>query len=293
MHRVAAILVTYNSARTVQSSVQSLIDHAPSDMPIVVVDNGSADDTQAIVGGFGDRVQLIVSPTNVGFGAGNNAGMRAVDASFYYLHNADAYLNADSLQTALAAMEADPAIGIAGLSLIYPDGRLQISAYAFSGPLKWTLQLLRVQDIYRLVARGPLRPVLTGLAGRSSFGKSYAGIVSQETTDTPLRVDWVTGAALLLSRAARDKTGGFDESIFLYSEDEDLCRRVRAEHFDVVLVHNTPFVHELGWHANKSSTGYSGIKFASKKVFIRKHFTGWRYAAMIALLRMKRALNVD
>lgn len=293
MHRVAAILVTYNSARTVQASIQSLVDHGPSDMPIVVVDNCSADDTQAIIGGFGDRVQLIASPTNVGFGAGNNAGMRAVDASFYYLHNADAYLNAGSLQTALAAMEADPAIGIAGLSLSYPDGRPQISAYAFSGPLKWTLQLLRVQDMYRLVARGPLRPVLTVLASRSSFGKSYAGIVGQKTTDMPLRVDWVTGAALLLSRAARDKTGGFDESIFLYSEDEDLCRRVRRENLDVVLVRNTPFVHELGWHANRKSTGYSGVKFASKQVFIRKHFTGWRYVTMTALLRIKRTLNID
>jgi N-acetylglucosaminyl-diphospho-decaprenol L-rhamnosyltransferase len=293
MHRVATIVVTYNSARTIDAAIRSLIEHGPAGMPIVVVDNASTDNSAALVEAFGDRVTLIRSPRNVGFGAGNNLGMRAVEARFYYLHNVDAYLNAGSLEQALAAMEADPTLGIAGLSLVYPDGRPQLSAYAFSSPLKWSLQLMRVQDLYRAAARGPLRPLVSALASRTSFGKSYAGIVGDQATGAPVAVDWVTGAALVLSRPALEKTGGFDEEIFLYSEDEDLCRRVRAAGFGIVRVRNEPFVHELGWHRNKGRTGYSQVKFASKQVFIRKHYRGWRYLAMTALLRLKRATNVD
>ena len=110
-------------------------------------------------------------------------------------------------------------------------------------------------------------------------------------TDNPLKgepVDWVCGAAMIIRQLAFEKTGGFDERIFMYGEDEDLCLHAKALGFKVERISVTPVVHYFGWGL-KRKKGYARIKHDSIRYFIRKHYRDSLFQRywMFALLRIQ------
>jgi GT2 family glycosyltransferase len=252
------VLVSFNSAETINKAIASLYQFPPTcPFEVVVVDNASKDNTVALVTEAFPRVRIIRNDANLGFGVANNIGMVAVPGTYYYLHNIDAYLQAPVLDQAIAAMDRE-GLGILGLPLVYPDGSAQSAAYSFSGPAKWLLQDLKIDkavvQAMRLPAvRAVLLPLLRG--GRMSRGlaKLQEQAVSADVTVSP--VDWVCGASLMLSDNVLSQTGGFDPKIFLYGEDEDLCRTAHALGFPVgQAIGVTPVIHEFGWGKSKKSS---------------------------------------
>lgn len=293
---VTVVVVTYNSARFVRDCLKSLIANAPllHSSQIVVVDNASKDDTVSIIKSDFPEVTLLESPENVGFGRGNNLGMAHAPARYYYLHNADAYLQKNVLDQAINILDGAPHIGVAGLPLVFPDMSPQTGAYAFTTPLKWALQGLRIPAIARRIASDPnlrwLHKPLATLPMARSFLRTHNG--NAQTATKIALVDWVCGAALILREETRTALdGGFDPSIFLYGEDEDLCIEARKSGWNVAQLPVTPVIHEFGWGSSgKASREVARLKADSLKVFINKHFSrpGPSWAAMRAMLWIKR-----
>ncbi|MFD0858022.1 glycosyltransferase [Roseovarius aquimarinus] len=183
---------------------------------IVIVDNASGDASARIIGegiaarGW-DRVTLLQSPRNGGFGAGNNFGMRAAASlpggaahDFVYILNSDAQPRPDALRALLAALEADPSAGMAGSRTIGEDGVLHRTAFRFPSILGEFEGAVRTGIFTRL-----LRDWVVPLP------------VPEETA----RVDWVAGASLLLRARMLEEVGLFDEAFFLYYEETDLSLR--------------------------------------------------------------------
>lgn len=254
------VLVSFNSAETIKKAIASLYRFPPTcQFEIVLVDNASQDSTVALVADAFPRVRIIRNDGNLGFGVANNIGMAAFPATHYYLHNIDAYLQAPVLDQAIAAMQRE-GFGIVGLPLVYPDGSPQSAAYSFSGPAKWLLQDLKIDKAVVQAMRLPavkaaLLPLLRG--GRMSRGLAKLQdqdlAAGAEVTVGP--VDWVCGASLILSDNVLFRTGGFDPKIFLYGEDEDLCRTAHALGFPVGQAMGvTPVIHEFGWGKSKKSS---------------------------------------
>ncbi len=196
---------------------------------ILVVDNashdGSADMVAAEFSRPGVPVRLIRSDVNLGFGAANNRAIEAARGRYVVLLNSDAFLHPGALGRALVHMDADTSAGIGGARLVFPDGAWQPSARSF--PAIWGDAFL-----------------LTGLASR--FPRSRFFAAAERTWADPLEpaeVDWVTGAFMILRREALKRAGLFDPAFFLYSEEVDLCRRVKAAGFrvlywpDIVVTH--------------------------------------------------------
>ena len=258
---LTVVLVSFNSAETINKAIASLYQFPPTcPFEIVLVDNASKDNTVTLVAEAFPEVRIIRNDANLGFGVANNIGMAAFPATHYYLHNIDAYLQAPVLDLAVAAMERE-GFGILGLPLVYPDGSAQSAAYSFSEPAKWLLQDLKIDKAVVQAMRQPavkavLLPLLRG--GRMSRGlaklqEQDQAAASTEVTVSP--VDWVCGASLMLSNKVLSQTGGFDPKIFLYGEDEDLCRTAHALGFPVgQAVGVTPVIHEFGWGKSKKSS---------------------------------------
>ena len=288
------VVVTYNSQRFVRGCLGSLRARMPKRYraQVVVVDNASQDASAEIIRSEFPEVQLVQAGANLGFGRGNNLGMAVAPARYYYLHNADAYLQGDSLDAALDLLEAHPGVGVAGLPLVFPDQSPQTGAYAFSGPVKWALQGLGVDRLARVVAIAPrlgwLRAMLARLPMAQSFVRTHAKGALPEVT----HVDWVCGAAMILREAVRaDLGGGFDPAIFLYGEDEDLCIEARRKGWQVAQLGVAPVIHEFGWASGgKPSQQVARLKAESLKVFIDKHFArgSLRWLAMRAMLWLKK-----
>ncbi|MEZ4611091.1 MAG: glycosyltransferase family 2 protein [Caldilineaceae bacterium] len=189
-------------------------------------------------------VQLIAGATNRGYSGGNNLGLVQSDAEIAVLVNPDIEAPPDWLSTLVAAMVADPDIGVAGCLLCDADGTVQHAGNAS-----------RADCAHR--SPGPRR------AGCRTLHPAGGAAVAD--------VDYVIGAAMAIRRAVRARIGGLDETFFLYYEDVDYCFRARAAGFRVVYVPTPPVIHHESVTTGKESQFYLEQLHTSRWRFLVKH----------------------
>lgn len=211
------------------ASLQSEVD--PLQDRVVVVDNASGDDSieqirQAIdEHRWHDWVDLIPSEVNGGFSAGNNLGIRAVDARAYLLLNSDTIVRPGAIAGLLAALDAHPEAGLIGPRLEWPDGRPQISCFRFPSP---------ASELIAAARTGPVTSLLRAFD------------VPIQVADEPFEPQWVSFACVLVRRAVIDQIGPMDEGYFMYFEDIDYCRRARQAGWRVLSWPEAHVVHLRG-----------------------------------------------
>lgn len=291
------VVVTYNSLDTIAKCLFSIREYAPKRISsrVVVVDNASCDGTAELVRSQFPEVHLLEPGENLGFGKANNLGMRQFPARYYYLQNADAYLQGDSLDRVVEVMDAYPQVGIVGLPLVYPDQSSQTAAYAFTSPIKWALQGVGVGHALHGLLRLTSGRSLLAAVRRIPMVRRFVAtpILSEERAllDGSLKpVDWVCGASLVIGEPARSAISGFDEIFFLYCEDEDLCHRVHDAGWQVCQIAVTPVIHDFGWgKTGKASPIVSRFKADAHLILINRYFPRGSLAwiAMHAMLRVK------
>lgn len=205
---VAVAVVSWNTRDLLASCLRSLASDAEAGRAEVwVVDNGSADGSPDMVAADFPWVRLELPGENLGFGAAVNRVAAATSTPWVAPANADVELTPGALATLLSAGDAHPRAGVIGPRLILPGGRVQPAAGRFPGLGD---SLLLHSRLYKV------RPSL----GEQRYLTGYWD---------PLRprvVEWLTGAFLLVRRAAWDAVGGFDEEQWMYAEDLDLGWRV-------------------------------------------------------------------
>jgi GT2 family glycosyltransferase len=245
--RVSAVVVDWNGASCTRACLRALEQvRCDGALDVVVVDNGSDDRSALAALAAPPRVRVVPLPRNVGFGAGSNAGIRiALDggADWVWLLNNDAEPEPAALAAMLAAGEVDASIGAVGCILDEtPPG-------------------------------GPRSIVFGG--GHVSFasGRPRHHARPVATAD----VDYLCAASILVRRAALEHAGVFDERFFLYWEDVDLCFRLRAAGFRLVVAGDAVVRHRA--HASQAldSPGWDRDFTRSSVLFFRKHA---RHAAL-------------
>jgi hypothetical protein len=178
------------------------------------------------------QATLIRNAGNVGFGRAVNQAVASSRAPLLLLLNPDCQLSAGATATLRAVLGAEPECAIVGPRILDPDGAVQGSA------------------------RGD-PDMLTGLFGRKGALRALMPFLSvakrNVVVDDAVRsgassvvVDWLSGACLLVRRDAFLAAGGFDERFFMYWEDADLCRRLRAQGFTIRYVPGATAVHKVG-----------------------------------------------
>jgi len=261
-------LVNTNSRELLLACLRSL-DGAEAE--IVVLDNASEDGSAAAVRESFPQVRLIEQQHRAGFGANHNTVIRATTGRYVYVLNEDTTADDWALDQITAYLDTHPRVGAIGPRLVYPDGRLQNSAWRFPTPL-------------------------VSAVGLATLGKVG---VTQSRGDAPRPVDWVMGAAIVLRREALDEVGLFDEGFFLYSEEVDLQARLHRAGWEVRYFPQATVVH----HESQFSAGIPERRinemWRSRHRYWRKHHsgagarvaalaTGAQYAARAALAPISR-----
>lgn len=185
---------------------------------ILVVDNDGEGATSRVAQAYAGRlpIQVIHQSRPRGFAANVNTALQFVGEPFVLLLNVDTELPPGSVAQALKRLQSFPDAGALSVRLIGPGGQPESSARAYPTPL----QLFWEQSgLARLFPRSRV------------FGRSRLYYVEQKHV---LEVDWSSGAFLLLRTEAVQQIGGLDESFFLYSEDTDLCFRLRQAGWKIV-----------------------------------------------------------
>lgn len=236
------------------------LSHEETDLEIeiIVVDNGSSDGSVEMVRdlrveeGHFPNVRFIANEDNRGFSAANNQGISIAEGRYVLLLNPDTEIVGDALTTLGAFADAHLDVGMAVPQLLNPDGTVQSSRRRFP-----TLLTALFESTW-------LEPV----APRGLLDHYY---VVDQPDDVIQDVDWVTGAAMLVRREAIEDVGPLDEGFFMYSEELDWCRRLRAAGWRIVYVPTAQIVH----HGGKSSeqvVAARHVHFQTSKVrYFEKH----------------------
>ncbi len=250
-YQISNIIVSYNCLESLKTCVASLEDQKGVESEMIVIDNGSNDDTDAFL--KEQEFRTILSQKNLGYGAAVNQAAKNAEGKYLFILNPDTELPPTALDTIYRYAEDNPDVGLVSPCLRYPDGRLQLSAR--KSP--------RRRDF--LLGRGS-PPFLLGLTGEKEAG--YIALDGDEPVDVPA----VSATALFVRSELFQKIGGFDERFFLYLEDLDLCRRVGNMGFKVVLLPSVKVLHS--WRKSSGKRPYFSSFHHHISVFkyFRKHY---------------------
>lgn len=256
----AAVVVTYNSASDLDTCLDSLLGE-PELSRVVVVDNGSADETHRIVQRRSEsepRIELIRNAENLGFSRACNLGLRRCSEPFVLLLNPDAALLPESLAHLRRGFEEWPGAGILGLKVWDWDGTtLQLSCRAF--PDHSTALFHRYS-------------ILTRLWPGNRGSQRYLGTGFDHERVAPF--DWVSGCAMGLRRELLERIGMFDEDYFLFCEDVDLCRRAKDAGFEVLYYPMAQARHRIGGSSRSASALSIRERHRSMWIYYKKHMRG-------------------
>ena len=232
------IIVNYNSTDHLIKCLASFYkDIERFAATVYVQDNASTDHVERLQALY-PRVKLHKNTTNQGFGKAVNQALRQCTGDYVILLNPDAYTAEGFFDIVIDFMNSRPDVGIMGPKILDHDGKLQNSARAFPNPL--TAIFGRSSYLSR---RFPQNPITSrNLLSLKCDGK------------TPMTVDWVSGACMVVRKKAIAQIGMLDERFFMYWEDTDWCRRMWAAGWKVVYFPEAVVYHYVGGSSEKRVT---------------------------------------
>ena len=253
--RVSVVTVAHHSGRVIGDCIRSVAAAAR----VIVVDNASDDDGLAIASAILPTATLIRNGVNRGFGAGCNQGFERVETEFALLIGPDSTIDGVSLARLVAAADVFPEAGMLGPAIVAADGHIEPS-----------------HDL--------------GLFERMAAGKRLDIGIPPEG---PLSAGHLSGALLLVRMTALRQVGGFDPAIFLYYEDDDLCLRMRAGGWSLVLMPGARATH-IGGGSSRLNLHYHWKKYwhyGWSRLHIEAKYRGRGRAVIIALGVLARSLG--
>jgi hypothetical protein len=257
---------------SVYNSLQGLPAH------IFVQDNASEDGVDRVVSMF-PEVRLSKNDRNLGFARAVNNGLRQGSGPYILLLNPDSLVGDGLFEATLKYMQKNPQVGILGPKILNADGSTQGSARSF--PDAFTGLFGRSSVLSRLFPRNPL-------SRRYMLTTASDGI-------TPMHVDWVSGACMVVRRKAFEAVGPMDERFFMYWEDADWCRRMWRKGWKVVYFPASKVIHYAGRSSSEKPvrSAYEFHKSSFKLFNKHARFTYRLMSPLVALgLAMRFCLVV-
>lgn len=264
---VSVIIVSYNTRQMTLDCLESLFSELqgiPSE--VLLVDNASTDGSAAAIRTTFPQVTLIESERNLGFGGGNNVAMRQATGKYLLLINTDAFAKPGAVRNLIGYLDANPRVGLVGPRLLNKDGSLQRSCFRFPSPTRAWAENLWIS---------------------AAFGsKSPLGDYRRWAHDRERIVDWVVGACCLVRRETYEQVGGFDERFFMYAEETDWERRMRAAGWEIGFAPSAEVVHLGGASGATERAKTNSHFFDSLDRYEQKHH------GFLGLVSVRAAMTV-
>jgi len=233
------------------------------ELQVTVVDNASGDQSVELVRAEFPWVEVLANSRNVGFGAAHNQALRPAKGRFWMVLNSDTVPAPGALKKLVDTLAADPGVAVAGPRLVYPDGTLQSSRRRFPTIATLFFESTQLQRFWP----------------RNRILRDY--YVEDRSDTRAQNVDWLVGACLCLRPEAVRQVGLFDERFFMYSEEIDLCQRLRAAGWRVRFEPSAEVLHLEGGSSRTDLAARDQRFQASKLAYAAK----WHGAGVALALR--------
>ena len=268
---LAIIVVSTNEARWLRPCLSTVFEHAGAlDLDVIVVDNESTDGTRELVESeFPDA--RVVGSANRGFGHANNRGLFATDASYVLFLNPDTEILEGTFEGLVRHLDRCPSVGLVGAKQLTPDGDLFPTIRRFPTPTRYWGEALASEKL----------PFRASWLGERELDMS---VYEQE-----VECDWTSGSFMLARREALESAGYLDERFFIYSEEVDLCLRIKRAGWEIRHLPTMTILH----HAGKA--GFSARMTAqdafARRQYLRKHFGVTRRGVCEAALYVRHGIR--
>jgi GT2 family glycosyltransferase len=216
--KVLICIVSYNGRKLLEKHLPSVLETSYPNYDVVIIDNGSTDASVSYVKEHHPDIKIIENSSNIGFARANNIAFKEYpDYDFYALLNNDMDVEKDWLDVLVNTAESGKKTGVVGPKIVYAQ---------------------RKDDRYVINSAG-------GVVNRRdmSFDR-FEGNVDDGSYDRVEEVDFISGGAMLLRANAVQDVGGFDDRMFFYYEDVDLCLRMRDTGWKAVYCGKTRVYHD-------------------------------------------------
>ena len=231
--RASILIATYNGAPYLEACLNSLQREIGGDDELILVDNASKDGSAGLANMLWPRARIIRNPSNRGFAAACNEGARAAAGEFLVFLNQDTRVEPGWLEGLLMPFELSTQVGLVTSKLLLMSQPARIHMCG--------------QDVH-----------FTGL----TFGRGFL----QPSESLPLRekIGAVSGASFAIRRQLWQRLGGFDERLFMYYEETDLCWRARLAGYNSLYTPGSVAYHDY----HPGQPGYLALYYTMRNRYI-------------------------
>ncbi len=254
--RITCVIVSWNVRELVLKCLESVLASAERSgigVETVVVDNASSDGTAEEISERFSSVELIANDENVGLAKAVSQVAGRSQSDYLFLLNPDTWLEDGALDRLVDALDRNPAVGLVGPAIVADDGRTEQPCRRFP---RWYDFFWESTLLERFWPDSP------------SVRHYRCADLPADQVQFP---DWITGAALIVRRSAIGSEAVFDTRFFMYSEELDLCRRLRANGWEV-LYEPSAVIHHAGGRSSSQDDYLRNVRFHdSKATYMAKH----------------------
>jgi GT2 family glycosyltransferase len=263
--------VNWNTCQLLDECISSIQEASPEiECEIIVVDNASSDNSLEMLKEKHPDVILIANMDNPGFARANNQAYIKSTGRYFMLLNPDTVCLPGSLAELVHYMDANPSIGVSGPLVLNPDYSLQYSWAKFPAFIS----------------------ECTGKLNRMIMPqRTYPKNADEARRFGPFLIDWVGGCAFVARRDAIEQIGLLDDSLFMYSEETDWCRRFHNAGWKISVDPQSEIIHLGGQSSIQVADNCVGHLFNSKVMYFRKHHGRIPAAILAVTLGLVRILR--
>lgn len=224
---ISFVIINYNTKLITSKCIESIYQNdylSKLNYEIVIVDNNSSDNSVDYFISKYPMTKVIASQENLGFGKGNNLGVKHAKGKVIVLLNSDTLVNDTNFQELIEILQSNNCIGFLSCKILNEDSTIQSVGFEFPSLIN-TLKLRLLFWNYNFIKR---------LRFNNYFDKGL------------IPVDWISGSFLICNKSVFQSVNGFDENIFMYSEDIDICYRITKKGYKNFVYDKTYMFHLHG-----------------------------------------------
>lgn len=268
---LAIVIVSTNEAHWLEPCLRTVFERAgDARLDVIVVDNESTDGTRELVESRFPEARVIASE-NRGFAHANNKGAMRCLARYVLFLNPDTEIVDGDFGELVAALDQRPDVGLAGVRQLTADGTLWPT-------IRYFPSIARAVGDALAAERWPLRP--------PSLGERELDL---SRYDDEVECDWTSGSFMFARREALLSSGLMDERFFIYSEEPDLCLRLKNHGWSVRHLPTMTIIHHAGKGGVRPKMVAQDVY--TRRQYARKHFSRPRRAAYLTAVFARHAIR--
>lgn len=272
---LSIIIVSYNVKYFLEQCLYSIQKAAKGiNTEVIVVDNNSTDGSVEYLQKIFGPVLFVANKENTGYARACNQGLQLARGELLLFLNPDTLLAEDCLSQSIQVLQSKKELGALGVRMLDGSGRfLPESKRGFPSPKASFFKLSGLIKIF---------------PHSKTFAQYYLGHLPEKENN---EIDVLTGAYLMVKKEVLERTGGFDESFFMYGEDIDLSYRIRQAGYKIYYLADCSIIHFKG-ESTKRDMAYTKLFYKAMRIFVQKHYEkeSWLFTGMIRVAIAVRGL---